>query len=407
MPQLLNRFALFYPMLLVATSFMIVVSSLYAYQFDRADTFFRVLLPTLVIYPQVVHYLARKYPQNRLKIELRTFPFDCFVVGTVVASTAFTPLPSFVLITVALASALAVNGWQQMLRSAAGLLAGLAAYSVFVGVDFGPRDSVAIDIACSVFVFVYFMTFAYSAYNRNALLLSSQAELRERNESLEIEKLRSDRLLLNLVPTRLATEMSKTGRIKAAEFDPVTLVAIELRHFSRRLRDGDAQDVLAHLMHCFKAFDAIGNRLGMEKLKTMGDIYIAFAGMPTPRPGDAAAGIEVAVGIREFLADLAESRRAHGAFVLDARISVHSGRMIGGIVDTSKISYDVWGDAMKTLLLLLRACPDGQIAVSDATRRLAGDAFEWFDAGTLDAGLVAPLVVHGIGPRSMPASARV
>ena len=120
-----------------------------------------------------------------------------------------------------------------------------------------------------------------------------------------------------------------------------------------------------------------------------------------------AAGIEVALGIREFLADLAESRRAHGAFVLDARISVHSGRMIGGIVDTSKISYDVWGDAMKTLLLLLRACPDGQIAVSDATRRLAGDAFEWFDAGTLDAGLAAPLVYHGIGPRSMPASVRV
>jgi len=73
---------------------MIVVSSLYAYQFDRADTFFRVLLPTLLVCPHVVHYLARKYPQNRLKIELRTFPFDCFVVGMVVASTAFTPLPS-------------------------------------------------------------------------------------------------------------------------------------------------------------------------------------------------------------------------------------------------------------------------------------------------------------------------
>jgi len=139
-----------------------------------------------------------------------------------------------------------------MLRSATGLVAGIGAYSAFVGVDFGPRDAVAIDIACSVFVFVYFMTFAYSACSRNALLLSSQAQLRERNESLEIEQLRSDRLLLNLVPTRLATEMSKTGGIKAAEFDPVTLVAMELRHFSRRLRDGDAQDVLAHLMHCFR-----------------------------------------------------------------------------------------------------------------------------------------------------------
>jgi class 3 adenylate cyclase len=267
--------------------------------------------------------------------------------------------------------------------------------------------SIAIDIACSVFVFVYFMTFAYSAHNRNALLLSSQTELRERNDSLEIEKLRSDRLLLNLVPARLALEMSKTGGIKPAEFDPVTLVAIELRHFSRRLRDSDAQEVLAHLMHCFKAFDAIGNRLGMEKLKTMGDIYIAVAGLPTPNAGDAAAGVQAAIGIREFLADLAESRRAHGKFVLDARISVHSGKVIGGIVDTSKISYDVWGSAMKTLLQLLRACPDGQIAISESTRRLAGDTFEWYEAGTLDEGSGHSLRFHGIGKRTLEIPARV
>jgi len=407
MPQLLNRFALFHPMRLVATCFMILITSVYVFQFDRVGKHSYVLLATLVVYPQVVHYLARKYPQNRLKIELRTFHFDAFIVGLVVASTAFTPLPSFVLITVALASALAVNGWQQMLRGAASLVVGIAAYSAFVGIDFGPRDSIAIDVACSVFVFVYFMTFAYSAHNRNALLASSEAQLRERNDSLEIEKLRSDRLLLNLVPTRLATEMSQTGGIKPAEFEPVTLLAIELRHFSRRLRDGDAQETLAHLMHCFKAFDAIGNRLGMEKLKTMGDIYIAFAGLPTPKPGDAAAGVEAALGIRQFLADLAESRRAHGKFVLDARISVHSGKVIGGIVDTSKISYDVWGSAMKTLLQLLRACPDGQIAVSGSTRQLAGDAFEWFEAGTLNEGSGPPLDFHGIGKRTMSIPARV
>jgi len=407
MPQLLNRFALFYPMRLVATCFMVVVSSLYAFQFDRVDAFYSVVLPVLLVYPHVVHYVARKYPQNRLAIELRTFPFDCFVVGLIVASTGFTPLPAFVLVTVALASSLAVNGGRQMLLGAAGLVGGMAAYAVFVGVDVGPKDSIAVDVACLVFVFVYFMTFAYSAYNRNALLLSSQTELRERNESLEIEKLRSDRLLLNLVPSRLVAELSTAGGVKATEFDPVTLVAIEMRHFSRRLRDGDAQEVLAHLMHCFKAFDAIAGRVGMEKLKTMGDTYIAIAGLPTAKPGDAVAGVEAALGIREFLADLAESRRAHGKFVLDARVCVHSGGVIGGVVDTAKLSYDVWGRAMKTLFQLLRACPDGEIAVSDATRRLAGDAFEWFEAGTFDAGHGVPLAYHGIGNRTILVPERV
>src|SRR4051794_37536762 len=106
MSQLLNRFALFYPMRLVATGFMIVVTSLYAFQFDRFDRSYYILLAALLVYPQVVHHIARKYPQNRLKIELRTFVLDSFIVGLVVASTAFTPLPTFVLITVALASAL-------------------------------------------------------------------------------------------------------------------------------------------------------------------------------------------------------------------------------------------------------------------------------------------------------------
>ena len=401
MPHRLNRFALFYPMRLVATCFMVIVSSLYAFQFDRADGVYYVLVLVLLVYPHVVHYVARKYPQNRLTIELRTFPFDCFIVGLIVASTGFTPLPTFVLITVALASSMAVNGGRQMLLGAAALVGGFVAYGVFIDFDFHSKDSIPVDIACLVFVFVYFMTFAYSAYNRNALLLTSQTELRERNESLEIEKLRSDRLMLNLVPSRLVAEMSKAGGVKAAEFDPVTLVAIEMRQFSRRLRDGDPHEVLAHLMHCFKAFDAIGGRLGMEKLKTMGDTYIAIAGVPTSKPGDAVAGVEAALGVREFLADLAESRRAHGHFVLDARICVHSGRVIGGVVDTSKLSYDVWGQAMKTLFQLLRACPDGEIAVSDATRRLAGDAFEWYEAGTFDAGHGAMLAYHGIGKRAL------
>jgi len=80
---------------------------------------------------------------------------------------------------------------------------------------------------------------------------------------------------------------------------------------------------------------------------------------------------------------------------------VHSGRVIGGVVDTSKLSYDVWGQAMKTLFQLLRACPDGEIAVSDATRCLAGDAFEWVEGGTFDTGNGVLLAYHGIGKRAL------
>ena len=379
MSLLLDRFALFYPMRLVGTAFMVVITSLYAWQFGRFDAFQYALTGVLVVYPHVVHLIAREYPQNRRAIELRTFVFDSFVVGVVVHSIGFTALPTFVLITVALASALSVGGLRQMLISGGGVLGGVVAYGLFAGISFDARDSIAIDVASSVFTFVYFMAFAYSSHNRSALLQQSETRLRERTASLEIEKLRSDRLLFNLVPARLAAQMSAPGGIRLTRFDHVVLLAVELRHFSRALEAGAGDEVLAHLMHCFKAFDAIGDRFGLEKLKTMGDIYVAIIGLPTPGERDAASAVDAALSIREFLADLAVARRAHAKFVLDARIAVHSGSVIAGIVETSKISYDVFGGAMKTLLAVLRACADGEIAVSEPVRRLAGEEFAWRD----------------------------
>jgi class 3 adenylate cyclase len=394
MPRLLDRFALFYPLRFGGSLFMIGVMTLYAWQFQQFDALYFATVATFVVYPHVVQHIARTYPQKRLHIETSAFLADSFLLGVVIEFMAFTPLPALILITVGLVNALEVNGPRQMLLSAIALLAGIAVPLALVGVSFPSEEPIALDIAFSVFLFVYFTIFAYSSYNRNALLIQSQTELREKKEFLEIEKLRSDRLLYNLVPTQLAAEMVRTGSIKPTTFEPVTLIAIELRGVSRALRDHDVNDVFAHLMHCFKAFDAISSRRGLEKLKTMGDIYVALAGLPTASGGDAAAVVEAALEIRRFLADLNESRRAHGHFDLDAGITVHSGTVIGGVVETAKLSYDVWGEGMKTLLALLRACPDNQIVISDATRRLAADEFAWTRAGELNCPPATPIVFH-------------
>jgi class 3 adenylate cyclase len=402
MRLLLDRFALFYPMRIVGTTFMVIVATLYALHLDRFGAFYYGLVLVLVVYPHVVHAVARKYPQNRRAIELRTFLLDSFVVGVVVHSIGFGPFPTFVLITVALASALSVDGPRQSFLSAAAVTAGVVAYAVFFPVNTAFVDTVPVDIVSSAFTFIYFMAFAYSARNRSALLLRSEAELRERTASLEIEKLRSDRLLLNLLPSGLAAHMAMPGGIQPARFERVVLLGIEMRHFSRLLQSAPDDEALAHLMHCFKAFDAIADRFGMEKLKTMGDVYIAIAGLPVSAPDDAASGIRAAWSVREFLNDLAEARRAHGASALDARIAVHAGSVIGGVVETSKLSYDVFGDAIRTLFGLLHRCEDGAIVVSDAARHLAGAGFE--RPGIDAAGSAAASVSHADGIRSQAPS---
>lgn len=386
MPHLLERYALFYPMRIVGTLFLIVIVTMYAWQSHGFNAFYYVFVAVLAIHPHVVQHIARKYPQNRLKIETIAFLVDAFVLGLAIAATGFTPLPSFILTTVALVNSLAVSGFGQMMLTALALLAGVAAPLPFLDTPFAPRDVIALDIACAVFLFVYFMAFAYSSYNRSALLIQSQAELREQKAFLEIEKLRSDRLLLNLVPAPLAADLEQAGGIKPATFDPVTLIAIELRGFSRALQAQGHAATLAHLMHCFKAFDAIASRHGLEKLKTMGDTYIAVAGLPAPNPGHAIAGVEAALDVRDFLVDLAESRAAHGEFALAARVSVHTGAVVGGVVETAKISYDVWGPTVSELLCLLRAAADGEIAVSEATQRLAADAFAWTRGRVVECG---------------------
>ena len=407
MSLLLDRFALFYPMRIVGTTFMIVIVAIYATHARRFGPIYDAIIAFAAIYPHVVHHLARKYPQNRRRIELRTFFLDSFMVGVVVHAIGLAPLPTFVLVTVALASALSVNGLRQMLLAAVGVAGGIVAYALVEGFNLDGAETIAIDIASSVFTFVYFMAFAYSSHNRSALLQRSETELRERTASLEIEKLRSDRLLYNLVPMRLAPQMSEGG-IRPGRFDPVVLVAIELRHFSRALEAHAPEDALSYLMHCFKAFDAVGDRFGLEKLKTIGDTYVAIAGLPTAGPRDAAAGIEAALAVRAFLADLAESRRGHGLFTLDARIAVHADGVVGAIVETSKVSYDVFGGAMKTLLGLLRNCGDGEIVVSAAARRLAGDDFAWTELNASSASSGPERRVYGVQDRApAPAAAQI
>ena len=396
----LSRFALYYPLRIVGCYFVALVVALYSYQFDQFSAYRLLLIGVLLVYPHVVRYFEWQYPQDRLKVELRAFLVDSFIIGLAVHLTGFTPLPSFVLITVGLVNGLSVAGFRQMLLSGCSMLSGIAVATLFGGLNFDPRNIVTLDIAVSIFMFVYFMFFAYSVYIGNALLARSRTELREQKSVLEIEKERSDALLLDLLPAKFARELKSIRRIEPAQFDPVTLIAVDFEDFTRTLDAHEPKQVLAHLMHCFKALDAIGVRHGFEKLRTVGDIYIAVAGLPEPGERDAENGIEAALEIRQFLDDLALSRRAHGQFTLATRIAVHSGPAVGGIVETQKMSYDLWGSTMQILMRLLQQARSGQVVISDAARALAGEGFLSTPAGNVDAGAGADIAFFNVEKRA-------
>jgi class 3 adenylate cyclase len=384
----LNRFGLYYPLRVIGSYFVVLILSLYSLLFNGFTPYRLLLIGVFFVYPHVIRFFTWRNPQDRVKIERRAFLFDSFLFGLIVHHTGFAPAPSFALITVGLVNALAVYGFRQMFFSAVALVVGIAVPMLFGGLNFSPNSAVAIDVAASVFLFVYFMFFGYAVYNSNALLAQSRTELREQKAILEIEKLRSDALLLNLVPIGIAAEMKDAKRVDFTVFDPVTLLAVDFCGFSRTLKSQEPKQVLAHLLHCFKAFDAIAGRHGFEKFKTLGDRYLAVAGVPRGRDGDAAAGIDAALEMRQFLTDLNVSRRAHGKFLLEARIALHTGSAVGGVVETEKMSYDLWGDSIKILLRLLEEAPIGQVVISELTRRSAGEGFASTPAGSVGTELV-------------------
>jgi class 3 adenylate cyclase len=379
----LSRFALYYPLRIVGAYFIAFVIALYSYQFDQFSLYRYLLIAVMLVYPHVVRYFDWQYPQDRLKVELRAFLVDSFIIGLVAHLTGFTPLPTFVLVTVVLVNSLSVAGFRQMFLSACSTLSGVAVATLFNGLNYAPQNVVTLDVAVSVFLFVYFIFFGYSVFIGNAVLARSRTEMREQKSVLEIEKQRSDSLLLDIVPSGLAAEVKDKKHIEPRDYEPVTLVAVDFAGFVHALETHNPKDVLAYLMHCFKAFDAIGGRHGFEKLRSAGDVYIAVAGVPEPGSRDAANGIEAALEIRQFLDDLAQSRRAHGEFVLDVRIAVHSGRVIGGLVETEKMSFDLWGSAMTLLMRMVREAPVGRVVVSDTARQLAGEEFLSTPAGVV------------------------
>jgi len=378
--RLHDRYVLFYPMRIVGAYFLVLIIALHVGQFEAWNPYYAVLMGVLLVHPHFVFLLTRLGAPDRARIEFVAFLVDSFFLGLVVHLNAFSLLPSLILITVALVNGLAVGGFKRMLYSGLALGFGIVAPMAFVGPNYDPKNAFGVNLACSVFLFVYFNFFAYSAFNRSALLVDSQHQLREQKATLEIEKMRSDRLLLHLVPAGLAGELEREGRLEPTVFDPVTMLAVRLDGFSAAVdapAEQEPKEALELLTHCYQGFDAIVDRHGLEKLKTLGELYLAIAGLPRPEGArtaaeGAVAAVEAALEVRDFLADLAFRRQAAGQFIPEARIAVHSGKVLGGLVATARLSYDVWGTTVTTLLRLVAEAPPGQVAVSDATRFLRG-----------------------------------
>jgi adenylate cyclase len=177
---------------------------------------------------------------------------------------------------------------------------------------------------------------------------------------------RSDALLTNAIPAAIARRL-KRGEQRIADIYPETTVLFaDLAGFTPWARVTDPRHVVAALDELFSRFDRILAKAGMEKIKTIGDSYMAVCGAPEPRPDHAAAAVAVALG----MLDVVDGWRRAEDLPLDVRIGLASGSVAGGVIGEQRLLFDLWGDPVNEASRMESTGEPGHIQLSESTRRL-------------------------------------
>jgi len=195
---------------------------------------------------------------------------------------------------------------------------------------------------------------------------------RQRN-NISKEKARSEALLLNILPAQVAEELKLYGEAAPKYFEQVTVLFTDFKDFTTLSEKLSPKELIKELNECFSVFDQICETYQVEKIKTIGDAYMAAGGLPIPNKTNATDVLKAAVEMRNYIEKQKISRKELGQSYFDIRIGIHTGPVIAGIVGVKKFQYDIWGDAVNTASRLESSCEIGKINISQNTYLLVKD----------------------------------
>lgn len=205
---------------------------------------------------------------------------------------------------------------------------------------------------------------------------------------LKAEKERSEALLHNILPSPIVRRLNQGERAIADRLDEVSILFCDVVGFSAIASRMTAVHLVEYLTRVFTTFDRLTLDLGIEKIKTIGDAYMAAAGLPEPRPDHAEAVAELALG----MLDATDRISQEAGIPLKVRIGIHTGPVVAGVIGTHKFIYDVWGDTVNLASRLESHGMPNRIHVSEAVRRILGDRYVFEPRGPIairDMGLIS------------------
>lgn len=210
-------------------------------------------------------------------------------------------------------------------------------------------------------------------------------QLEDQKAEIEMEKKKSDDLLLNILPKETANELKESGTSRPRRFEQVTVMFTDFKGFTMVAEKLSPEELVQEIHYCFSRFDEIALRHGLEKIKTIGDAYMCAGGLPVPNDTHPVDVVRVGLEIRDFMRELKRERDAAGKLCFELRLGIHTGPVVAGIVGINKFQYDIWGDTVNTASRMESSGEVGQVNISEDTWKLVKDHFKCTPRGKIPA----------------------
>lgn len=230
-------------------------------------------------------------------------------------------------------------------------------------------------IGLSLFLGLIYGTIRYRFYMAQKRQHALEQQVERRTEELQVEKKKSEDLLLNILPAGLAEELKKYGQAQAKKHEIVTVMFSDFVGFTKMSATMDPEKLVALIDYYFSAFDRIIEPYNIEKIKTIGDAYLCVSGIETHDSIEALNITKAAIEIQHFLKETERERKKHNLPYFRARIGIHTGPVVAGVVGVKKFAYDIWGDTVNIAARMETNSLPGEINVSETTNNYIRDQF--------------------------------
>ena len=229
--------------------------------------------------------------------------------------------------------------------------------------------SIAMLIAGASFIIRYRL----KRVEKRALMLEEKVDVR--TKELQVEKKKSEDLLLNILPYEVAEELKEHGSSRAKKYKEVTVLFTDFKGFTRIASETEPEELVSEIDYCFRGFDQIVTKYKLEKIKTIGDAYLCVGGIEQAVNSQAKEVVLAALEIQEFMDRRKAERKNIGEFFFEIRLGLHTGPIVAGIVGLKKFAFDIWGDTVNTASHIESSSQVGCVNISEDTYQLIRSDF--------------------------------